>query len=166
MAGVDKIASFQSKHKPTFDVNEQGQAVWTLISNDSTNIYLFSNNNTKLIRNTPSIIEDLWIEDNGEISWVESAQNGFVIYTYYDGKTTNVPIEDVPSFMNIQMNANGTVLWTGLGAGDTLQIFEYENGSITQLTHENDNILPQINERGDITWVELVGDDIFNPFSK
>jgi len=164
VTGVDKIASFQSEHKPTFDVNEQGQAVWTVTSNDSTNIYLFSNNNTKLIRNTASIIEDLWIEDSGEISWIEPSQNGFVIYTYYDGKTTNVPIEDVPSFMNIQMNANGTVLWTGLGAGDTLQIFKYENGSITQLTHENDNILPQINERGDITWVELVGDDIFIHF--
>ena len=80
VTGADKIASFQSKHKPTFDVNEQGQAVWTVISNDSTNIYLFNNNNTKLIRNTASIIEDLWIEDNGEISWIESVQNGFVIY--------------------------------------------------------------------------------------
>ena len=155
VTGADKIASFQTKHKPTFDVNEQGQAVWTLMSNDSTNIYLYSNNNTKLIRNTPSIIEDLWIEDNGEISWIESVENGFVIYTYYDGKTTNVPIEDVPNFMNIQMNANGTLLWTGLDAEDSPQIYKYENGSIEQMTSENNNLLPQINDAGDITWIEL-----------
>ena len=166
VTGADKIASFQSKHKPTFDVNEQGQVVWALISNDSTSVYLFSNNNTKLIRNTPSIIEDLWIEDSAEVSWIEYVQkepgqnepvrNGFVIYTYKDGKTTNVSIENVPDFMNFQMNANGTVLWAGWDADDSLQIYKYENGSIEQITSENNNLLPQINDAGDITWIELV----------
>ena len=156
--GTHKIASFQSKHKPTFDVNEQGQVVWTLISNDSTNIHLFSNNDTKLIRNTASSIKTLWINDSGEVSWIESTQSGFVIYTYHDGKTTNVPIEVIPGFLNIQMNSSGTVLWTGSDANDSLQIYKYKNGLIEQMTSENNNLLPQINDGGDITWIELVGE--------
>jgi hypothetical protein len=158
VTGADKIASFQSKHKPTFDVNEQGQVVWTLISNDSTSIHLSSNNSTKLIRNTPSIIKNLWINDGGEVSWIESAQNGFVIYTYHYGKTTNVPIEAVPGFLNIQMNASGTVLWTSIDDNGLLQIYKYQNGSIEQITSQTNNLLPQINDEGDITWIELVGE--------
>ena len=174
VTGADKIASFQSKHKPMFDVNEKGQVVWTLKSNESTSLYFFGNNNTKLIRNTPSSIVNLWIKDTGEVSWIEfdlnelvqneSAQNGFVIYTYKDGKTSNVPIEDVPVGLHIQMNANGTVVWAGSGDNDSLQIYKYENGSIEQMTSENNNLLPQINDAGDITWVELVGETAYITF--
>ena len=165
VTGPDKIASFQTKHKPMFDVNEQGQVVWTLKSNESTSLYFFGNNNTKLIRNTTLSILYLWIEDTGEVSWIEfdlnelaqdePVPNGFMVYTYKDGKTTNVPIDYIPVGLEIQMNASGTILWAGYDANDSIQIYKYENESIEQMTSQNNNILPQINDAGDITWIEI-----------
>ena len=162
--GIREVASFQTKHKPVFDANEKGQVVWTVGSDDSTDVYLLDNNRTARIRTTSAVVDDLSIEDTGEVLWTELTEDAFTVYAYQNGNTAPLFTENTPNIMNFDINPNGTCVWTGLGENDTLQIYQYKNGSITPLTTENNNILPQINDSEDITWVEITDEAYYIHF--
>jgi hypothetical protein len=158
--GVNNLIYSGSALVQNLAMNDSDQIVWDSVS--STNlgdIYLYSNGTvTQLthheIDNTTHAYPQ--INNQGDIAWVESGLPGVRVVLLKGGVIGYGSPYTGEIYFNPSLNNLGQMVWSQrqTGAGEKFQIFFYDGVTTHQLTSDTDgdNILPIINDRGDIIW--------------
>jgi hypothetical protein len=161
------IATLNQDDEPPLDVSSQGQAAWAQSTGDMDTIYSYRNQSASLpgtgiptIVTTVDYCSDIATNNAGQIAWVEFDDNGSGLWFYSNGEEEQIPTGQGVSLYP-KMNGSGQLVWTEIE--DELlqvQIYLYRDGTTTQITQNNLNAYANINDKGDITWNELNGEDV------
>jgi len=150
-----KIADFDTATLPSFQVNSRGQVAWTACSDDGSDLYLYENGLTTQITNNMKHCLSPRINNEGQIVWYEfsgKSSNTFNVYFYKDGNITQIQGPEGVTDAFPRQNGNGSIVWERKEDVEDGQIYLYSNGSTEQITKSGNNVEPQVNDRGQITW--------------
>ena len=161
------IATLNQVDKPVLDVSSEGQVAWAQRTEDMDTIYSYRNESASTpdtsiatIVTTVPYCSAIATNDAGQIAWVETDGDDLELWLYSNGEKGQIPTGQGVSLYP-KMNGNGKLVWTEVE--DELlqaQIYLYRDGTTTQLTQNNLNAYADINDKGDITWNELNGENV------
>lgn len=154
------IATLNQDDEPVLDVSSQGQVAWAQRTGDMDTIYSYLPDKSVSTIATNVYCIDIKTNSVGEIAWVEADGNDYNLWLYSNGEKEQITTDEDDNF-DLDMNGSGHIVWTT--ATDDVsqcQINLYKDGTITQLTRNNLNLFPNINNNGEITWQELNGDNL------
>lgn len=161
------IATLNQVDKPVLDVSSEGQVAWAQRTGDMDTIYSYRNESAfppdtsiATIVATVEHCSDIATNNAGQIAWVEFDDNGSGLWFYSNGEKGQIPTgQGVSLYPN--MNGSGHLVWTSVNE-ELLQaqIYLYRDGTTTQITQKKLNAYADINDKGDITWNELNGENV------
>jgi hypothetical protein len=138
----------------SYKINDNGQVVWSCGSGNNYQIYLYD----KQISSNPINISSnsynnrsIQINNSGKVVWQCWGGGHTTLYLYDIHQQTLNPLDDMPSYNDYApgLNDTGQVVFVKSG-----NIYLWFNGNIIQITSDNGNCQPQINNLGQIVWAK------------
>jgi hypothetical protein len=103
------------------------------------------------------------INNSGQVVWQAYDEAGTQhIYLYDQGIICAISDPAINSY-NPRINDAGQVVWEGQSNGGPPEIYLYSDGGVKQLTQDNWDSCPVINNRGEVAWIGNTGnyDEVF-----
>lgn len=141
------------------NINNKGQIVWF----GNRTLFFYDGKATKEIASSISGLQHVPdMNDKGQVVWQALVVKTCDIFLYDNvAKTvTNITnnnwFDDSP-----QLSEKGEVVWIGADESNEKRVFYYDgkNSLPVKITYSDNNYLPQINDKGQMTWYALAGTD-------
>lgn len=160
------IATLNQVDKPVLDVSSEGQVAWAQMAGHQCSIYTYRDPSaSRLGRATPTLVAsapyctEITTNNAGQIAWIEPAGEDWQVWLYSNGTKEKIVNKQVDCF-GLDINGSGQLVWTEADDARQCQIYRYVDGTTTQLTDTDQNLLPRMNDRGETTWQGVSGENL------